>query len=145
MSSINAKEQLTYKKNETFLPTDWLCVRHNRDTLWPVCEAEDWLSKHLTPIRHHIDKVPPYNYTGLEENINGMFGTLDESSSFFMPDSGETSKEDDISEVSVCMGSIPFERLIRLKTNCLLRSMGQLLQHPQSLARCRKIRVNMQF
>lgn len=84
-----------------FLQTDWLCVRHNRDTLWPVCEAEDWLSKHITPIRHHIDKMPPYNYTGLDENINGMFGTLDESSSFYMPDSGETSKEDDVSEVGV--------------------------------------------
>lgn len=90
------------------MQTDWLCVRHNRDTLWPVCEAEDWLSKHLTPIRHHIDKMPPYNYTGLDENINGMFGTLDESSSFYMPDSGETSKEDDVSEVSVILRSIPF-------------------------------------
>lgn len=80
--------------------SDWLCVRHNRNTLWPVCESEDWLSKHLTPIRHHIDKVPPYNYTGLDDNINGLFGTLDESASFYIPESGETSKEDDASEVS---------------------------------------------
>lgn len=75
-------------------------MRHNRDTWWPVCESEDWLSKHLTPIRHHIEKVPPYNYAGIDENINGLFGTLDESSSFYVPESGDTSKEDDASEVS---------------------------------------------
>lgn len=76
-----------------------MCVRHNRDTLWPVCETEDWLSKHLTPIRHHIEKVPPYNYTGIEDSINGIFSSNNETSSFYLPDPCDASKEDVTAEV----------------------------------------------
>lgn len=76
-----------------------MCVRHNRDTFWPICETEDWLSKHLTPIRHQIDKVPPYNYTGIEDSINGIFSTNNESNSFYLPDPCDVSKEDVTAEV----------------------------------------------
>lgn len=65
--------------------------------MWPVCETEDWLSKHLTPIRHHLDSVPPYNYTGIDEKISGIF---DESTSSFLPESVDVSKTDTtVSEV----------------------------------------------
>lgn len=69
--------------------------------MWPVCENEDWLSKHLTPIRHHLDSVPPYNYTGIDEKISGIF---DVSTSSFLPESTDVSKTDTISEVD---GTIP--------------------------------------
>ena len=63
-----------------------MCVRHDRDTSWPICQPEDWLSKHLTPVRHSIDEVPPYNYTALDD-INGVSGvfnsTIDESAATF--------------------------------------------------------------
>lgn len=78
-----------------------MCVRHNRDTLWPVGETEDWLSKHLTPIRHHIDKVPPYNYTGIEDSINGIFSSNNETNSFYLPDPCDASKEDVTAEVCI--------------------------------------------
>lgn len=106
-------------------------MRHNRDTLWPVCEAEDWLSKHLTPIRHHIDKVPPYNYTGIDENINGLFGTLDESSSFYLPESGDTSKDDDTSEIDG-----PVNNTITSKARTLPENTSKyaILKHKRSLS-----------
>lgn len=69
--------------------------------MWPVCETEDWLSKHLTPIRHHLDSVPPYNYTGIDEKISGIF---DESTSSFLPESNDASKTDTASEVD---GTVP--------------------------------------
>ena len=85
---------------------EWMCVRHHRNTLWPVGESEDWLSKHLTPIRHQIDKVPPYNYTGIDDNINGIFSTMDESNSFHLPpDSCDTSKDDEASSETDVSGS----------------------------------------
>lgn len=80
--------------------TDWMCVRHNRDTLWPVCESEDWMSKHPTPVRHQIDKVPPYNYTGIEDSVNCIFNSNNETTSFYLPDPCDASKEDVSVEVS---------------------------------------------
>lgn len=48
-----------------------MCVRHDRNTQWPICEPEDWLHKHLaTPLRHPIEDVPPYNYKGIDESIH---------------------------------------------------------------------------
>lgn len=58
-------------------------MRHDRDTAWPVCEPEDWMSKHLTPIRHQFDEMPPYNYTGIDENITGIFSSNDGTSFCF--------------------------------------------------------------
>lgn len=69
--------------------------------MWPACESEDWLSKHLTPIRHQISKVPPYNYTGIDQNINVIFGSSDGSTPFYVTDSGDNTKELDKNEVSV--------------------------------------------
>lgn len=79
-----------------------MCVRHDRNTFWPICEPEDWLSKHLTPIRHQIDEVPPYNYTGIEENINAVFNTSnDESAASFYFDESSCDKVDASSDVSI--------------------------------------------
>lgn len=58
-----------------------MCIRHDRDTNWPINEPEDWISKHATPIRHQIDEVPPYNYTGIDEQISNV--GLDESAGTF--------------------------------------------------------------
>lgn len=63
-------ELLNVTKNYPF--SDWLCIRHDRDTSWPICEPEDWLSKHISPIRHPLDEVPPYNYKGIDENIHAV-------------------------------------------------------------------------
>lgn len=46
---------------------DWCCVRHDRNTYWPICVPEDWLHKQLT--RHTLEEVPPYNYTGIDDQI----------------------------------------------------------------------------
>ncbi|XP_063704935.1 rapamycin-insensitive companion of mTOR isoform X2 [Culicoides brevitarsis] len=54
---------------------DWLCVRHDRNTLWPVNEPEDWVSQKLSPVRHAFESFPPYNYTGIDErdlNVSGI-------------------------------------------------------------------------
>lgn len=64
-------ELLNISKITLFL-IDWLCIRHDRDTSWPICEPEDWLSKHISPIRHPLDEVPPYNYKGIDENIHAV-------------------------------------------------------------------------
>lgn len=108
------------------LLSDWLCVRHNRDTLWPVCETEDWLSKHLTPIRHHLDSVPPYNYTGIDEKISGIF---DESTSSFLPESADASKTDTASEVD---GAIPIAA--KSKTLPEYACKYAMIKHKRSLS-----------
>lgn len=101
-------------------------MRHNRDTQWPVCEAEDWLSKHLTPIRHHLDSVPPYNYTGIDEKISGIF---DESTSSFMPESADVSKTDTVSEVD---GAIPIAA--KSKTLPEYACKYAMIKHKRSLS-----------
>lgn len=73
---------------------DWLSVRHNRHTYWPVYEPEDWLSQQVTPVRHQIERVPPYNYTALDEvngllNFSGTSGT-DGTVSFYFDDPDTT-------------------------------------------------------
>ena len=43
---------------------DWISVRHDRTTFWPVYEQEDWFPKSfMTPNRHNLENVPAYNYT----------------------------------------------------------------------------------
>lgn len=64
-------------------------MRHDRDTAWPVCDPEEW----ITPIRHQIDEMPPYNYTGIDEDINGYFQTTDTSSSRLMDESYDASSD----------------------------------------------------
>lgn len=61
---------------------NWLCVRHDRNTFWPVIEPEDWLGKQLTPVRHKIERAPPYNYSAIDE-INGSFAETDANASFY--------------------------------------------------------------
>lgn len=101
-------------------------MRHNRDTLWPVCETEDWLSKHLTPIRHHLDNVPPYNYTGIDEKISGIF---DESTSSFLPESADISKTDTASEVD---GAVPIAA--KSKTLPEYACKYAMIKHKRSLS-----------
>ncbi|XP_055685205.1 rapamycin-insensitive companion of mTOR [Lutzomyia longipalpis] len=79
IGSTNAGANILFK-------LDWMCVRHDRNTIWPVCEPEDWLSKHLTPMRHQIGDMPPYNYRGIEENVVD-FGTTE--TSFYFDEANE--------------------------------------------------------
>ncbi|KAM7347580.1 rapamycin-insensitive companion of Tor isoform 2-T10 [Cochliomyia hominivorax] len=54
---------------------NWLSVRHDRNTIWPVHQPEDWMLNNQTPIRHHYEDMPPYNYTGIEDQIDGSYYT----------------------------------------------------------------------
>uniref|UniRef100_A0A0N8ES09 Putative rapamycin-insensitive companion of tor n=1 Tax=Aedes aegypti TaxID=7159 RepID=A0A0N8ES09_AEDAE len=46
---------------------DWISVRHDRSTYWPVYEPDEWFPKQFnTPVRHNYE-FPPYNYTALLE------------------------------------------------------------------------------
>lgn len=52
---------------------NWISVRHDRNTFWPVYEPEEWFPKQFnTPVRHNYE-LPPYNYTALlgEGNVGG--------------------------------------------------------------------------
>ena len=53
--------------------SDWLSVRHDRNSTWPVHQPEDWMSNNITPARHHYEDMPPYNYTGIEDQIDGFY------------------------------------------------------------------------
>lgn len=45
------------------------------------------MSKHMTPIRHQLDDMPlPYNYTGIDENLNGFFTANDTATQLFFDD-----------------------------------------------------------
>ncbi|XP_030564623.1 rapamycin-insensitive companion of mTOR [Drosophila novamexicana] len=54
---------------------NWLSVRHDRNTMWPVHQPEDWISNQYTPVRHHYEDMPPYNYTGIEDQIDASYDT----------------------------------------------------------------------
>jgi len=58
-----------------FAFVDWLSVRHDRNTMWPVHQPEDWMSAQYTPVRHHYEDMPPYNYTGIDDQIDGSYYT----------------------------------------------------------------------
>lgn len=65
---------------------DWMCVRHDRDTHWPISQPEDWMAKQLLAsvgvgggggvgggvvgLRHGLDAVPPYNYAGMDDAMS---------------------------------------------------------------------------
>ncbi|XP_011293825.1 rapamycin-insensitive companion of mTOR isoform X1 [Musca domestica] len=68
IGSTNDGANLLFKLN-------WLCVRHDRNTIWPVHQPEDWMLGNYTPLRHHFDDVPPYNYMGMEDQIDGSYYT----------------------------------------------------------------------
>lgn len=54
--------------------SDWLCVRHDRDTAFPICETENWLSKHITPTRHPFNSTYHQdNGTSFYENTTAIF------------------------------------------------------------------------
>lgn len=87
IGSTNAGANILYK-------LDWFCVRHDRNTLWPVCEPEDWFSKYLAPIRHQVGEIAPYNYTGIEESESFSDG----SHSFYFDEPGDSIREDNSSD-----------------------------------------------
>lgn len=72
---------------------DWLCVRHDRNTFWPVMEPEDWFSKQLTPMRHHPDHLPPYNYPPIDEMNGTLSITGDGHTTFYFDDTNDSSTE----------------------------------------------------
>lgn len=48
------------------------------------------MSKHMTPMRHQLDDMPlPYNYTGIDENLNGFFTANTTTPLFFDDTSGD--------------------------------------------------------
>ncbi|KAH8404427.1 hypothetical protein KR222_010690, partial [Zaprionus bogoriensis] len=52
---------------------NWLSVRHDRNTMWPVHQPEDWVSSHFTSVRHHFedidDQIDGSYYTGSYWNL----------------------------------------------------------------------------
>jgi rapamycin-insensitive companion of mTOR len=75
---------------------DWMSVRHDRNTVWPVYEEEDWFSKQLTPVRHQLGDITPYNYTSLQENASYMGGanTSEDIGAFYFDETIENSQDD---------------------------------------------------
>ncbi|XP_004525858.1 rapamycin-insensitive companion of mTOR isoform X2 [Ceratitis capitata] len=66
IGGTNDGANILYKLN-------WLSVRHDRNTVWPVHQPEDWMSNNYTPVRHHYEDMPPYNYTGIDDQIDGSY------------------------------------------------------------------------
>ncbi|XP_017477369.1 PREDICTED: uncharacterized protein LOC108367295, partial [Rhagoletis zephyria] len=66
IGGTNDGANILYKLN-------WLSVRHDRNTVWPVHQPEDWMSNIYTPVRHHYEDMPPYNYTGIDDQIDGSY------------------------------------------------------------------------
>ncbi|KAM8718758.1 hypothetical protein ACLKA7_001466 [Drosophila subpalustris] len=54
---------------------NWLSVRHDRNTMWPVHQPEDWISTQYSPMRHHYEDMPPNNYTVNDDQIDGSYYT----------------------------------------------------------------------
>ncbi|KAH8362188.1 hypothetical protein KR084_008923 [Drosophila pseudotakahashii] len=54
---------------------NWLSVRHDKNTMWPVHQPEDWMSSQYTPVRHYYEDVPADNMTMMEEYIERFYDT----------------------------------------------------------------------
>ncbi|XP_017050500.1 rapamycin-insensitive companion of mTOR [Drosophila ficusphila] len=52
---------------------NWLSVRHDKNTMWPVHQPEDWMSNQYTPVRHYCEDVPSYSMTMMEDQIDGFY------------------------------------------------------------------------
>ncbi|XP_058831401.1 rapamycin-insensitive companion of mTOR [Topomyia yanbarensis] len=51
---------------------NWIAVRHDRNTSWPVYEREEWFPRQMTtPVRHNYS-LAPYNYTALLGDNGGL-------------------------------------------------------------------------
>lgn len=58
---------------------DWLCVRHNRNTMWPVSDHEEYFAQLMlwSNAKHSHDEGlfwPPYNFNALAVDSMGMEG-----------------------------------------------------------------------
>jgi rapamycin-insensitive companion of mTOR len=76
---------------------EWVSVRHDRNVYWPVYEEEDWFSKQLTPVRHQLGDITPYNYTSLQEHASFLGVTAtnnDEMSAFYFDETIENIQDD---------------------------------------------------
>jgi rapamycin-insensitive companion of mTOR len=88
---------------------EWMSVRHDRNVYWPVYEEEDWFSKQLTPVRHQLGDITPYNYTSLQENASflGVTATTnDEMSAFYFDETIENIQDEVLNEVGIIEYSI---------------------------------------
>ncbi|XP_017064890.1 rapamycin-insensitive companion of mTOR [Drosophila eugracilis] len=50
---------------------NWLSVRHDKNTMWPVHQPEDWMSSQYTPVRHYYED----NVTMMEDYIERFYDT----------------------------------------------------------------------
>ncbi|XP_055911033.1 rapamycin-insensitive companion of mTOR isoform X2 [Eupeodes corollae] len=84
---------------------NWLCVRHDRNTIWPVYQPEDWISNNFTPVRHPCEDVPSYNYPSLDDQIEGSYYTRSDWNLLLADDTTTTgeSKGDSKDEIVGCV------------------------------------------
>nr|AAQ22398.1 SD16537p [Drosophila melanogaster] len=54
---------------------NWLSVRHDKNTMWPVHQPEDWMSSQYTPVRHYYEDVPADNMTMMDDYIERFYET----------------------------------------------------------------------
>ncbi|KAL9882938.1 rapamycin-insensitive companion of Tor isoform 1-T1 [Glossina fuscipes fuscipes] len=106
ISCTNAGANVLFKLN-------WLSVRHDRNTIWPVHQPEDWIAGNFTPVRHHCVDMPPYNYTGMQDQIDSScyVGSnwnllLSSSSTARDPMTGEASASSEAQDANTTTDSI---------------------------------------
>nr|XP_016937001.2 rapamycin-insensitive companion of mTOR [Drosophila suzukii] len=54
---------------------NWLSVRHDKNTMWPVHQPEDWMSNQYTPVRHYYEDAPADNVTMMEDYMERFYDT----------------------------------------------------------------------
>lgn len=103
----------------------WLSIRHDRSVQWPVYQPEDWNPNNITPIRHHFDEVPPYNYKGIDEHID-CFNASSDSNSYFLDEQVE-SKGSSSKDEQVCCNFLK-TKLYFFNLYLSFRAMDRLLK-----------------
>ncbi|XP_058444874.1 rapamycin-insensitive companion of mTOR [Malaya genurostris] len=82
---------------------NWIAVRHDRHTCWPVYEREDWFPKQTnTPIRHNYS-LAPYNYAALLGDNGSLLQNDSEEHQLIMSRLESTSVGEDQGD---CAGAI---------------------------------------
>ncbi|XP_055600389.1 rapamycin-insensitive companion of mTOR isoform X2 [Uranotaenia lowii] len=115
---------------------NWIAVRHDRNTLWPVYEPEMWLPKPFnTPSRHNYD-FAPYNYTSLAADNSCLLesGGLGDDQQLLLSRLESTSVGEDQSDCANGSNKASRSRTLPESVLAASRAPGGFHKHKRSLS-----------
>ncbi|XP_055526616.1 rapamycin-insensitive companion of mTOR [Wyeomyia smithii] len=114
---------------------NWIAVRHDRNTCWPVYEPEEWFPRQLnTPVRQNYS-LAPYNYTALLGDNEGLLTNDSDDQQLIVSRLESTSVGEDQSDCAAAASASLASRSRTLPESVLSASRTPVSQkHKRSLS-----------